>query len=59
MSCALKEENEKSRSAIAKLVDDAEAMLEDKAINKRDMDSKMSAAQLAIKRERDRTLSML
>ena len=56
LSRALKDEKEKSRLAMAKLLEDAEAMIDGAINNNADMDRKMSAAELAIERERERVI---
>ena len=56
LSRALKDEKEKSRLAMAKLLEDAEAMIDGAINNNAAMDRKMSAAELAIERERERVI---
>jgi hypothetical protein len=53
-SIALKNEKEKSRLAMAKLMDDAETMLADSLDDRADLDMKMTAAELAAEKERQR-----
>jgi hypothetical protein len=51
---ALKNEKQKSRLAMAKLLDDAEQMMADSIDDRVDLDAKMSAAELAAEKERQR-----
>jgi hypothetical protein len=51
---ALKNEKQKSRLAMAKLLDDAEQMMADSIDDRVDLDAKMSAAEMAAEKERQR-----
>jgi hypothetical protein len=54
LSQALMDEKKKSRLAMQQLLDDAESMLAESTMQRDDLDSKMSAAELAIEKERQR-----
>jgi chromosome segregation ATPase len=54
LSKALMAEKKKSRLAMQKLLDDAETMLSESAMERDDLECKMSAAELAVERERQR-----
>jgi hypothetical protein len=58
-SIALKNEKEKSRLAMAKLLDDAEKMMADSIGDGIDLDRKMSAAELAAEKERLRAIDAI
>ena len=58
-SIALKNEKEKSRLAMAKLLDDAEKMMADSIGDGIDLDRKMSAAELAAEKERQRAIDAI
>lgn len=58
-SIALKNEKQKSRLAMAKLLDDAERMMADSIDDRVDLDRKMSAAELAAEKERQRALDAI
>jgi hypothetical protein len=51
---ALKAEKDKSRLAMAKILDDAERMMADSIDDRVELDTKMSAAELAVEKERQR-----
>jgi len=51
---ALKNEKQKSRLAMAKLLDYAEQMMADSIDDRVDLDAKMSAAEMAAEKERQR-----
>jgi hypothetical protein len=54
LSKALMDEKKKSRLAMQRLLDDAEAMLAESAVERDDLERKMTAAELAIEMERQR-----
>jgi hypothetical protein len=51
---ALKDEKHKSRLAMAKILDDAESIMADSIDDRVELDTKMSAAELAVEKERQR-----
>ena len=56
LSRALIDEKKKSRLAMAKLVDDTEVMIAESLDNRHQLDCKMSAAELAAEKERQKVL---
>ena len=53
LSRALFDEKKKSRLAMQKLLEDAESMIAESAVGRDDLDTKLSAAELAIEKERE------
>ena len=52
---ALFDEKKKSRLAMQKLLEDAESMIAESAVGRDDLDTKLSAAELAIEKEREKS----